>query len=468
MKNKRLLTLSLISAFSLNGLSAHAQSDVFDEKLEPIINSRLAAGYQADLFSEKLGDIDVQGSVFNVLRGEGLLRLYDGFLFGSYSFLSQPVKAVNKETGQDTGEKFSRLTHNIDGGLGYLFTAIPNRLEVGPFLGVLSQINNNDQQIAASTATDGSAIQSDQTIYYNTSQTRFGFGGGLLVGLKIWKMISLRLRGGYYPISNISNSSTSAEFPTSLNMFNARVSLYAKVLPYLGVEVGSHHQWHMGETASKSAFSANWNDVFANISFEPEILFKGPATSPTPVPMATPAKPEPTPQPTATPGPAARELTDEIMVNRINGSVNGLLQSSGASSWDAVSPRTILKANDAIRTNTGSRLVADYNTKVKIALEENTTILIKEDRLVLSQGNLSIQTPSDVPYQVKAYKTNLQTQGTKLNIMVKGKSVIVSIVEGSLTVDGKVYPARKQLVILPGGSAPSVTDLPNMYQLKFE
>lgn len=239
----------------------------------PVTNSYIRAGYQIDLFGEKLtipnnslDTISAGGVVYHEPRIGGMWRLgsYAGplensFIFSDYTFTSQPV------TNQRTNEKFNRSTHFLDVGLGYFFKLVEDRIELAPYLGMSAQFNLNDK------------LPDQQDVYYHANQNRLGFGLGALYSMRFDDTLPfplfLYLNAALYPLTPVQSSSSTAIFPTNLTIFHLTGSFYGRFLPYLGGELGVRQQFHFGSD-TRSQFSASWTEFFALIRFEPEILFQ--------------------------------------------------------------------------------------------------------------------------------------------------------------------------------------------------
>lgn len=277
MKKWLLTAFVLPLSFSLSTLApAQAKvdpldmsTDITDGIHQPVMKSYIRLGYQLDIFGEQLSlpgtelqQITAGGVVYHEPRIGGMYRIREGqlknaYIFGDYTFLSQPV------SDQRSGEKFTRWTHFLDGGVGYFFKLMEDRIEIAPFLGVSSQLNFNDQD------------PEDKSVYYHVSQSRLGFGLGTQLAVRFDDTLPfplfLFLNAAVYPLTPVFTDSSEAVFPENLTVIHANGSFYGRFLPYLGAEVGYRQQFHFG-SRDDASFNAAWGEFFATLRFEPEVL----------------------------------------------------------------------------------------------------------------------------------------------------------------------------------------------------
>lgn len=250
-------------------------TDLFDGIHQPVMKTYIRLGYQIDLFSETLGvpdsdlkEIKAGGVVYHAPRLGGMYRLGKGadflensFIFGDYTFLSQPVK------DQRTEVDFTRSTHFLDAGLGHFIKLLEDRIEIGPYIGMSAQLNFNDRD----------ANPEDESVYYHANQNRLGFGLGSLFSARFDDTLPFPLfffaNAGVFPFTPVQSSTPEAIFPDNLTVVHLTGSFYGRFLPYLGGEIGFRQQFHVGAN-DRSSFNAAWSEFFAMIRFEPEILFQ--------------------------------------------------------------------------------------------------------------------------------------------------------------------------------------------------
>ncbi|MGV3525310.1 MAG: hypothetical protein ACO1RX_13850 [Candidatus Sericytochromatia bacterium] len=252
--------------------NAKQTTDLTDGVHQPVLNTFVRLGYQIDLFGEKLTlpntdlqEINAGGVVYHAPRFGGMYRLgpaagslENAFVFGDYTYLSQPV------LNQRTNDSFNRSTHFLDLGLGYFFKLVEDRIELAPYLGMSAQLNLNDRN------------PSDDSIYYHNNQNRLGFGLGSQFAVRFDDTLPfplfLFLNGAVYPLTPVQTTASNAVFPSNLTVVHLTGSFYGRFLPYLGGELGFRQQFHFGSN-ERSSFNASWSEFFAMIRFEPEILF---------------------------------------------------------------------------------------------------------------------------------------------------------------------------------------------------
>lgn len=250
-------------------------TDIFDGVHQPVMKTYIRLGYQIDLFSETLAvpnsdleEIKAGGVVYHAPRVGGMYRLGKGtdilensFIFGDYTFLSQPVQ------DQRTEVDFTRSTHFLDAGVGHFIKLLEDRIEVGPYVGMSAQLNFNDRD----------ANPEDESIYYHANQNRLGFGLGSLFSARFDDTLPFPLfffaNAGVFPFTPVQSSTPGAIFPDNLTVVHFTGSFYGRFLPYLGGEIGFRQQFHVGAN-DRSNFNAAWSEFFAMIRFEPEILFQ--------------------------------------------------------------------------------------------------------------------------------------------------------------------------------------------------
>lgn len=458
-----LLAMSLLIG---NGFQASAGDEM---KYPPIMTTNISLGYQIDFFNESLlfpadstKDIKADGTVYNVVRTGGQLRIYNGLLFADYSYLTQPV------TNQTTLSKFNRGTHFFDVGLGYVFQLMNNKLELAPYLGATGQITGNDTP------------QADDSVYYHVNQNRIGFGGGVRAAYRFLDRFSVIASGGFYPLTNANTESANSGFPPNLSLVNLSLRVRAEILPYLGSEVGFNQQFHAGSTADAN-FNASWSDFYARLTFEPEVLFKSaaspqPSVLPTPTamptiqPTATPT-PQPTPIPTVqpTPQPSVMPTTaplapDQLRLAVVNGSAGAVVQP--AQDWQTAAQGMVLKYGDALRTDAGASLQADMANGLKVNLKENTLFFFKQDRMVILKGAMQLTVPAGKPQILQAYRADLQLQDARAHVTVNNRVVTVTVLGGSVKLpDGSMLKIGQQVTISAEGkqSAPQTVNVNGYY-----
>lgn len=291
MSRKLMAFSALISATLLIGAPAQAQTEtvspevtlsaddtttnIFDGFHQPVMKTYIRLGYQIDLFGETLNlpgndleAIKAGGVVYHAPRVGGMYRLGKGtdvlqnsFIFGDYTFLSQPVQ------DQRTEVDFTRSTHFLDAGLGYFIPLMEDRIEIGPYVGMSAQLNFNDRD----------ANPDDDSVYYHANQNRFGFGLGSLFSVRFDDTLPFPLfffaNAGVFPFTPVQTDPAAAIFPDNLTVMHFTGSFYGRFLPYLGGEIGFRQQFHVGGN-DRSSFNASWSEFFAMVRFEPEILFQ--------------------------------------------------------------------------------------------------------------------------------------------------------------------------------------------------
>lgn len=443
MRHYKSASLAL-SLLIVSGLYATAAEEMI---YPPIMNSNVSLGYQINFFNENLlfpqspdKDIKADGTVYEVIRTGGQLRLYNGFLFADYSYLNQPV------TNQTTAAKFTRGTHAFDVGLGYIFQLMNNRLELAPFLGTTGQITGND------------SVQVDDSVYYHVNQSRIGFGGGVRAAFRIWDRFSVIASGGFYPLTNVTTASTNSGFPAGLSLVNLSLRLRAQILPYLGSEIGFNQQFHSGSNTDTN-FNASWGDVYARVTFDPEVLLKPqpsamPTVQPTPQPTIAPT-PQPTVAPTAQPiGP------DQLRITMINGTVAAVIQP--AQDWQTAALGSSLKYGDALRTEAGGNLQAEMGNGVKVNLKENTLFFFKQDKMVILKGALMLTVPAGQTHILQAYRTDLRLQDARAHVKVDNRVVTVTVLGGAVQLpNGSKLNMGQQITVSAEGTmaAPQQVDI---------
>lgn len=250
-------------------------TNIFDGVHQPVMKTYVRLGYQIDVFGETLTlpDSDLQeikagGVVYHAPRIGGMYRLgkntdifEHSFIFGDYTFLSQPVM------DQRTEVNFTRSTHFLDAGIGRFIQLMEDRIEIGPYLGMSSQLNFNDRD----------ANPDEDSIYYHANQNRLGFGVGSLFSVRFDDTLPFPLfffaNAGVFPFTPVQTDPAAAIFPENLTVMHFTGSFYGRFLPYLGGEIGFRQQFHVGGS-DRSNFSAAWSEFFAMVRFEPEILFQ--------------------------------------------------------------------------------------------------------------------------------------------------------------------------------------------------
>ncbi len=241
---------------------------------QPVMKTNAHLGYQINLVSEKLQvpnsplkEITAGGVVYHAPRIGGMYRLGEsagslanGFVFGDYTFLSQPVMDERIQ------EDYTRSTHFVDAGLGYFFKVIEDRIEIAPYLGMSAQFNLNDRNPAPES----------NNIYYHANQSRVGFGLGSILAVRFDDTLPFPLflfvNAGVFPLTPVFADAADTQFPDNLTVLHLTGSFYGRFLPYLGGEVGIRQQFHFGSSPS-SNFNGSWTEFFAMIRFEPEIMF---------------------------------------------------------------------------------------------------------------------------------------------------------------------------------------------------
>ncbi len=269
------------SGHSPMDIQAHAQNaddtttNILDGNHQPVMKTYIRLGYQIDLFNEsltipnsELEEIRAGGVVYHAPRIGGMYRLGKGtdilessFVFGDYTFLSQPVQ------DQRTDVTFNRSTHFLDAGAGYFIKLLEDRIELGPYVGMSAQLNFNDRD----------PNPDEDSIYYHATQNRLGFGLGSLFSMRFDDTLPFPLfffaNAGVFPLTPVQSDAAGAIFPENLTVMHFTGSFYGRFLPYLGGELGFRQQLHFGSD-TRSSFNASWSEFFAMIRFEPEILFR--------------------------------------------------------------------------------------------------------------------------------------------------------------------------------------------------
>jgi len=241
---------------------------------QPVMKTNGHLGYQIYLVSEKLAvpdsplkEITAGGVVYHAPRIGGMYRLgkstgslENSFVFGDYTFLSQPV--MDERIQQD----YTRSTHFVDAGLGYFFKIVEDRVEIAPYLGMSAQFNLNNRDPDPDT----------NNIYYHANQSRVGFGLGSILAVRFDDTLPFPLflfvNAGVFPLTPVIADAADTQFPENLTVMHLTGSFYGRFLPYLGGELGIRQQFHFGSSPS-SNFTGSWTEFFAMIRFEPEILF---------------------------------------------------------------------------------------------------------------------------------------------------------------------------------------------------
>lgn len=373
----------------------------------PILDNNISLGYQVNLFTELLNQERVEGTVFHITKGHGLFRAYNGFLYGNYSFLYQPVTTVNQQTAQPTGNEFNRLTHGFDGGIGYAFTAVPNHFEIAPFAGVLGQVNVNDKN------------PEQPTIYYHTPQTRLGYGGGLKFGWRPVQALEVLGSAGYYPFSTVTTDNlgnNNIVFPDNLSTWDFKLRLRGMVLPFLGLELGGEYQLQNGNQ-NQLQFSSNWGGVFGQVSFLPGRLMSQSTSQPRPVK---------TPQPPMKP---VRVAQKKLSIIQTQGQVSAIIQPT--SNWKSISGVAHLKQGDALRTAAGGQAKAQFDG-ASFTLLEKSTLLLRKDKTVLVRGRLDLNVLANRIFNIRAYTTQIETKGASCKIEVNSGVVNIKVLEGAI------------------------------------
>jgi hypothetical protein len=247
-----------------------AQENAPETPHQPVMTHQVYLGYQINLFSETLKDLQppttgvardvkAEGLLYHGLRAGGQTRAYDVLLFGEYTFLNQPV------TNRINSEQFNRATHFIDAGLGYIFPLVKDRIEIAPYLGLNGQFYANDK------------TQTNTSIYYHVGQSRLAFGAGARYTMRFDDTLPfplfLNANLGFYPLSTVTTADSNALFVPGASVIQFGASFYGRFLPYLGAELGFRQQFQNGGTSAAS-FGASWTDFFLNMKLEPEVFFK--------------------------------------------------------------------------------------------------------------------------------------------------------------------------------------------------
>lgn len=254
--------------------STDTKTDLNDGVHQPVMKTNLHLGYQIDLVSEKLQvpnsplkEITAGGVVYHAPRIGGMYRLGESagslansFIFGDYTFLSQPV--MDERIQAD----YTRSTHFVDAGLGYFFKIVEDRVEIAPYLGMSAQFNLNDRD----------PDPKSNNIYYHANQSRIGFGLGSLLAVRFDDRLPFPLflfvNAGIFPLTPVFADAADTSFPENLTVLHLTGSFYGRFLPYLGGELGIRQQFHFGSSPN-SSFNGSWTEFFAMLRFEPEILF---------------------------------------------------------------------------------------------------------------------------------------------------------------------------------------------------